>query len=34
MEIYQELQRKKLTHSRRHASRELFGAATNYLSTR
>jgi hypothetical protein len=34
MEIYQELERRKLTRSRRHASRELFGAATNYLSTR
>jgi hypothetical protein len=32
MDIYYELERRGLTHSRRHASRELFGAADNYLS--
>ena len=32
MDIYTELERRGLTHSRRHASRELFGAADNYLS--
>jgi len=31
-DIYHLLQRAKLTHSRRHASRELFGAADNYLA--
>lgn len=32
IDIYYELERRGLTHSRRHASRELFGAADNYLS--
>ena len=32
--IYHLLQRRGLTHSRRHASTELFGAAANYLCLR
>ncbi len=34
LNIYHELERRNLTHSRRHASRELFGGADNYLCIR